>query len=186
MYTVNENLQALRSQHTITDALLTLMKLYPYQEITITQICQEGKVVRQTYYRNFESKNDILEFLLDNMFQQYLTNFYYKDADSYNQLKDFFEFMLSNKEFLTLIEKNDLFFMINKAITVNISRFLNLPQLTTIKEQELETYVLGFIASTICSILSLWAVNGFMESPDLLANMTQLFLSGLNNNSNSQ
>ena len=40
MYIKSKNSQALQSQQMITDALLKLMMLYPFDNITITQICQ--------------------------------------------------------------------------------------------------------------------------------------------------
>jgi len=177
MYATNDNMQALESRKMIRDALLALMKKYPYKDITITQICQEAQVVRQTYYRNFENKNDIPEFHLDTMFRIYFEE-YYKGDDVHAQLKDFFEYMLMNREFLVLTAENNLFFMIDRTITVNIHKVLSFQQLT-IDEPKFERYVAGFIASTICSLLTLWVNNGFVESPETMSGLAQRFLAGL-------
>lgn len=182
MYTKSENLQAIQSQQMITDALLSLMKLHPYTDISITQICQEAKVVRQTFYRNFETKTDILELYLDNMFEQYVTNYLDSKSDMYNYLKSFFDYSLMHKEFLILLEKNHLFFLLTKSLPINISKFVYLPKIKeTNEEPKLEVYVLGFITSTISSILSLWVKNNFEESTEMLANLSKTFLSGLLN-----
>ncbi|MFA7672917.1 MAG: TetR/AcrR family transcriptional regulator [Clostridia bacterium] len=179
MYAVNDNVQAIESRNRITEALLALMKQYPYKEITITQICQEAQIVRQTYYRNFDSKDDILKLYLDNMIQLYFRDFY-KAEDVHYQLKNFFAYMLKRKEFLSLVSGNSLFFMIDERISDNVTKFLNFRQLTTISELKYEKYVTGFIASTICSLLSLWVDNGFSESPEMLSGLAQKFLGGLN------
>jgi len=181
MYAINDNLQAIESRKRITEALLDLMRQYPYKDITITQICQEAQIVRQTYYRNFDSKDDILRFYLDNMVRQYF-NDYYKVQDIYTQLKDFFSYMLSSSEFLLLASKNSLFFMIDETITMNITYFINFQQITTIDDPKMEKYVTGFIASTICSLLSLWTDNGFLESPEKMSQLAQRFLGGLSFN----
>lgn len=178
MYATNDNAQAIESRSRITDTLLSLMKQHPYRDITITQICQEAQIVRQTYYRNFSSKDDILKFYLDNMVREYFAD-YYQTTDIRVQLKAFFTFMLERKEFLLLASKNRLFFLINDTISVNMTHFLSLQQLTTIDEPKLEIYVTGFIASTICSLLSLWVDNGFEESIDMLSILAHRFLGGL-------
>lgn len=178
MYATNDNAQALESRCRIRDTLIALMKGYPFQDITVTQICQEALVVRQTYYRNFDCKADILEFHLDTMFRIYFIE-YYKACDVHAQLKLFFEYMLLNREFLVLVAENNLFFMIDKTIHRNIMKFLSFQQLITIDEPEFEKYVTGFIASTICSLLSLWVNNEFVEPPETMSGLAQRFLMGL-------
>ena len=178
MYATNDNLQAIESRNRVTNALFSLMKKYPYNDITIIQVCQEAQIVRQTYYRNFDSKDDILKFHLDNMVRQYFTD-YYRIKDVHAQLENFFEYMLQNREFLHLASKNSLFFMIDETISMNITKFVNFQQLTTIDDPKFEKYVIGFIASTICSLLSLWVDNGFAESPEMLSQLAQRFLGGL-------
>jgi len=178
MYAQNDNAQAIESRNRIADALLALMKQYPYKSITITQVCQEAKIVRQTYYRNFDLKDDILEFYLHNLVLQYFED-YYQEQIVHKQLKDFFAYMLQHREFLLLTSQNSLFFMINKTITTNITKFLNFQQITTMTDPALEKYVTGFIASTICSLLSLWVDNGFADTHEKMARLAQRFLGGL-------
>ncbi|MCB2360382.1 hypothetical protein [Clostridium estertheticum] len=48
-----------------------------------------------------------------------------------------------------------------------------------IKEPKLDVYVLGYISSTICSILSLWVKNDFEEFTEMLSNLLKIFLAGL-------
>ena len=45
-----------RSKKTIAGALLKVMQIYDYKEITITQITQEADVSRKTFYRHFRDK----------------------------------------------------------------------------------------------------------------------------------
>ncbi|MBU3177673.1 hypothetical protein KPL47_15180 [Clostridium estertheticum] len=180
MYIKSENLQALQSQQMITDALLSLMNSYQYNDITITQICQEAQVVRQTFYRNFEFKTDILEFYLDSIFKKFISNPLNSQADMYNKIKSFFDYMFIHKNFLILIEKNNIFFLLNKTLTTNISKFSYVPKIIGIlKEPKLDVYVLGYISSTICSILSLWVKNDFEESTEMLSNLLKIFFAGL-------
>ena len=109
MYTQNENQQAIESRQMIRDALLALMQDIPFQEISISQICREAQVVRQTYYRHFDSKNDILEFHMDHLFAQYFQS-HFTGTDTLTQLCDFYEYMVVNKSFLLTLSRNHLYF----------------------------------------------------------------------------
>lgn len=57
------------SHELVTDsiytALLQLMKKHPYEEIKITDIVKRAGVSRMTYYRNFDTKDEILTKRLD-------------------------------------------------------------------------------------------------------------------------
>lgn len=182
MYTKSVNPQALQSRQMIQGALLSLMENHLYNDITITQICQEAEVVRQTFYRNFKSKEDVLEFYIDNMVQQFMSGYLNLQDTMHEVLKSFFDFMIINKDFLRLMEKNSLFFLLENDITIFIPKIIYIPKITEeLKAAKLDIYVLGFIASTVCSILSLWVKTDFKESSDMLADLAGIFFSGLEN-----
>lgn len=178
MYATNDNQQAKESRDRIREALLALMIQYPYKDITITQICQEAQIVRQTYYRNFEQKDDILRFHLDYMVHHFFAD-YFREDDTRTQLRTFFEYMLRSRDFLVLASENRLFFMIEDVITQNIAGFLNIRQIAGTDETKLKKYVTRFIAATICSLLSLWVADRFDESPDMMSALAQRFLAGI-------
>jgi AcrR family transcriptional regulator len=178
MYATNENCQAIESRKRIIDALLSLLKKYSYKDITITQICHEAQIVRQTYYRNFDVKDDIIAFHLDNMIQVYYDNYYQAD-DVHTQLNNFFSYMLKNRDFLFLASKNKLFYMIDEAISKHITKFICFQPSKSFAKPQYEKYVIGFIASTICSLLSLWEENRFIETPEMMSELAQRFLAGL-------
>lgn len=49
----------------IYEALVQLMEIKPYEEISITDICKRAGVSRMAYYRNYGSKDEILTRRLD-------------------------------------------------------------------------------------------------------------------------
>lgn len=44
----------------ITEAMLKLMKNINFNDITISQVCEEAGVGRASFYRNFESKEAVI------------------------------------------------------------------------------------------------------------------------------
>ena len=67
----SNNPSAVRSKTEITQALLKLMEEYPYSEITVKQIILTASLARKTFYRNFESKDDVLCSLIKKSFREY-------------------------------------------------------------------------------------------------------------------
>lgn len=62
----------------ITNALLKLMQSNDFKDISISQICEEAGVGRASFYRNFESKEDVisrhLKTLLDDWWIEAIKN----------------------------------------------------------------------------------------------------------------
>lgn len=65
------NIQAERSRQWLTQALMKLMQTSAFDKITITDITAEAGVSRLTFYRNFESKEQILQCHFDALFDEY-------------------------------------------------------------------------------------------------------------------
>ena len=58
-----------RSKEAIALALLKVMKIYDYKEITVTQITQEAGVSRKTFYRHFSDKDEVLKHLFNSLYK---------------------------------------------------------------------------------------------------------------------
>lgn len=56
------------ASHYIQEALLQLIQQKEYEKITITDIAKRAGVTRISFYRNFESKDDILKQALERAF----------------------------------------------------------------------------------------------------------------------
>jgi len=56
----------------IYNALMSLMEGKELEELTITEITRRAGVSRMAYYRNFESKEDILRSYVDDLFLSYV------------------------------------------------------------------------------------------------------------------
>lgn len=59
------NKTALRSQQSLADALQRLMAVKPYHSISVSELCREAEVSRQTYYTLFKSKESIISYTLN-------------------------------------------------------------------------------------------------------------------------
>ncbi|MCR5506159.1 MAG: TetR/AcrR family transcriptional regulator [Bacilli bacterium] len=58
----------------LSDAYLDLLKSKPYIEITVSELCSKADVSRISFYRNFKSFDDILNFTIDRIYARYVGN----------------------------------------------------------------------------------------------------------------
>lgn len=66
----NEGRNAYVIEH-ITESLLTLLKEKAIEDISISELCDNGGIGRASFYRNFESKEDILRVYVNKLFDQW-------------------------------------------------------------------------------------------------------------------
>ena len=97
------------SKRKFVGALLELMKVYPYTDITVTQLSQEAALSRKTFYRLFDDKDDILTLLFDGLYLECFTQIRQRNVKRYWELVQlYFDFWESRKEDLFLLSKSGL------------------------------------------------------------------------------
>lgn len=113
---MKENNQSLLSKKWIIDSLLYLLKTKPYSEITITEITKKAGVARLTFYRNFESKDQILITRSNYLFQEYLDEIRQngKITSIQQALLQCFNNWQRDSQVMELLIKNDLIYLIEQ------------------------------------------------------------------------
>ena len=79
MYHIKDDKRSKLSCQLIYGALSRLMEQKSYENISITEIVKEAQVGRATFYRNFDSKLDVLTYISDMTFEgllKYLIKYY--------------------------------------------------------------------------------------------------------------
>ena len=70
-----KNPTALQSQRWILQALLDTMEEKNYDKITVSEICRTAELDRRTFYRNFNSKQEVLEQYIEQLCREYMAAF---------------------------------------------------------------------------------------------------------------
>lgn len=147
----------------ITAALIELMEKYPFDEISISQICQEAQVGRASFYRNFESKRDIIKKHLLVLIQEWGKEFEEtgdKNAFSETLLKHYYK----HKDFYLLLYRQGLSAMIYE----NLRATCKLDE----AQSNLERYGKSMFAGLLFGWLDEWMRQGMPESPNELILLT--------------
>ena len=105
----SSNPSSIRSKQEITDALLKLMRKYPYSEITVKQIVLETDLARKTFYLNYSSKDDVLDALMNQVIGDYVQALSSSDDEP---IAIIFNFCKKNKDLLKLLHKNNMLYLL--------------------------------------------------------------------------
>ena len=148
----------------IKTALLYLLKDNPYEKITVTAIINRAGVSRAGFYRNYASKEDVLEDLAATVYYQ-VSNSFFKNEDlksPYEKYLLFFQRLQTNVEWFRILSVLSLH---NKQI-FNISTYIknNTPPKSP---NEHYRYIAAFHSQR--AIILHWVENGMKESPEEMA-----------------
>ena len=164
----SDNPSAVRSKKVITDSLLELLKTCPYNEITVTQIIQNSDVARRTFYRNFTSKDDVIEAYIRSIIIEYADNWEIRKTDSIDLI---FDFVDKYKPFLMLLSKNNMLHI----FLICLNNHLPEAHMNAAREEDPyraffgdldPSYLLPFHIGGIWNTIFVWMNNGMKESQD--------------------
>lgn len=147
----------------ITTALIQKMKTTHIDEITITDLISKAGVSRNSFYRNFDSKRDILEKHLLILIQEWG-----KEFEDRGDIHAFSETLLKHyykhRDFYLLLYQQGLSSMI----------YENLRTATKLKEASSnpERYGKSMFAGMLFGWLDEWMRQGMPESPEELILLT--------------
>ena len=177
MYTEILETLELDSRNRIRFSLVSLMEQYPYSEIVVSAICQKAKVSRQTYYRLFSSKDDVLTLHLNEVMKEYLLPRILLDNASTNEFLQFFLFFAGYKDLLKILYRNDKMYLLQHVLTRYSKLFIREPFYRVAIGYN---YAVDFVASTLCSLLTVWTQMKFKTGCSTLASFASSFLEAVN------
>lgn len=146
-------------------SLLILMKKKEFKEITITEIVNKAGVSRTAFYRNYKTKEDILNNLFNEMIEKIykvIVNRGFKENEYMSWLTIFSE-LKNNTEQLRIIFKAGMFENIENSIYQFMLKEYKNP---TMQDKLVEK----FWSNAVCGILKEWALNYPNESIENIAN----------------
>lgn len=124
---MKDNKKRQRSVNWIVEALFQLMETTAYKDITITQIANKAGVSRLTYYRNFNTKDDIILLYYELTFEEFLLKFDVFEDNAlsiYDVVKLTFDFFSEKRSRTELLVKNNLTYISLKEFSRYITTVL--------------------------------------------------------------
>ena len=170
----SQNPSDIRSKKEITNTLLRLMDTYSYHDITVKQIILEAQVARKTFYRNFLSKDDVLNAHIDSIMQQYISSLQHLPT---SQLSDILDIILNlciqNQNLFIRLKDNNLMHLFlhkwNTFIPMMHKKIVcpNHPMFQEFSAEQID-YIIAFNIGAIWNVVMKWLENDMKDSPDTI------------------
>ena len=159
----NEARNAYVTEH-ITGALLSLLKEKPMQDISISEIVDTAGVGRTSFYRNYETKEDVVKKhivkLLEKWDQDYKASGKDSNAELYGSL---FKHLKDNADFYLLLKKRYLMHLFLEGF---LEKFGPKPEYAN-----MWAYTTAFITYGTYGWIEEWINRGMQESAETMAKL---------------
>ena len=117
---MEEDLRVVRTRKLLCNALFELMQEEDFDKIGVNQICERAMVHRATFYNHFSTKNDLLNFALDELQEEMFNSTI--ERENYSSSKEMYIDLIERA--FDFLEKNRSKF--NSVISKNSEKILTL------------------------------------------------------------
>ena len=174
--------KAALQQRKLEECLLSVMQDKPYSEITVSSLCEQTDLSRKTFYRLFESKQDVLDSLIDRTLREYIRFSLPQNQlapDVSPELQSFYYYWLERRGLLDVLSKNGISTMLyERSIQHTLQEETDvLQQLGVMPTLRGNEEALRFFLSGILTLVVGWHHGGYQKSPVQMAVITEKLLS---------
>ena len=152
----------------ITDALFLLLKEKPLHEITVTELVKKAGVARISFYRNYSSKEDVLQTLVNDVLASFAKEARGGAADFYcyeNVLLSFRYFLSWRNYFVDMYRSNFAALLLESLNQFHEELLGEMPAAS------IERYQLYIYIGALFDTATVWLQNNARESPEEMAAM---------------
>jgi len=172
--------QSAARQREMEQGLLRIMQRKRYDEISVSDLCQEIGVPRKSFYRYFSGKEGALFSLIDRAlmdYDVYNTNAEPETGESAVQyMQRIFDYWILHRELLDVLERSSLSAVLIQRAMIFTNDLDTLPNFMQIGDQRLREYGTMFMVCGMMTMILQWHRDGFYKSSEEMALLAlQLF-----------
>lgn len=167
-----------RSKLWLENALLKLMETENYKEITIQEITANAGLSRRTFYRNYSSKDEILEGVFYKIWLEYkILIMKATDLTLSNIAQIFFSVMKKHFNLLYIVNQHNLLPLFLSKIDELLPELFDDVKGKNMKfSKESIQYALIFSTGGFIRILSRWMNESIQKSPEEMGELVNDFI----------
>ena len=178
---------AAQRQRMLEDCLLKKMQDIPYQQIFISDLCEEVGCSRKAFYRYYNGKDDCLNALIDRTlmgFASYQGKVEGLKGDYPADLAKYLKYLMEQKELLDALIKNELSrALLERTLTHVLNEEYGARRWFKADNTKYSEEILLFAFSGIISLILNWHSTGYKRSfEEMIHILTQLITSPLATN----
>ncbi len=158
-------------------ALIKLLNEKNINKITVTELTETAGVGRSSFYRNFDSLEDVAVSCVNRMYREYFKEKpvnpdAYKKANFSFFLKERYKFVKKHKDVFNVLHKNGILYNALVKMDPDIKKQFLVADIT--ESRYFSAMIMGFSAG----VIEEWVAGGMKESEDELAEITKACLFG--------
>ena len=160
-----------RTRQAIVMALLELLEEKRFSEIGVTDIVARAGVARMSYYRNFDSKEQVIEAYIDSLLARALSENRDKDPSDILDAPSLRAGFARSLEIMRG-EKRRVLALVRAGFASKLQNMMDgyvENRLGDMPAESIERFGLYFISGALLNVLIHWLEQGARESPDELA-----------------
>lgn len=165
----------------LEDSLLQLLRTRRYADVSVKDVCDQANIPRRTFYHYFESKDNLLDSVIENTMLPAFLAARFEFESGYNALRQSFvrffrHFDEANRERLSLLLANG-----HESRLIAFSTQWALSEMLPMPQSEAMTPEIVSLAPLIgtasfFTLLFHWCRNGFRDTPEEMAGYVVWFL----------
>ncbi len=182
MYKTCKTERSIERQKLIEECFFKILKKKYYEEITVSEICLSANVPRKAFYRYFDTKEDVLDALLDHTLQAY-SNYYDANQEEKrtlkNELNAYFKFWIKEpmNDLLKALKKSNLIDKLFKHSKKMVeSGFINTGRFLPDENSWNQKQIFNFAIMGLISVMLDWYDGGCIQSTEEMASITSRML----------
>lgn len=183
MYKLCKTEQSALRQRQLEEGLLTAMKTRRYEEITISDLCDQMCVPRKSFYRYFSSKDGCLHALVDHTLLEFeqLTGLF-ASTDTMEQVLQafemFFEYWYQRSQLLDALARSGFSgLLVQRAVSKALSEHVIPSHLLPEDLHSVHRHALSFSIYGLMSMVLTWHHEGFRQNIREMASIATQIIS---------
>ena len=181
MYKQCRTEQSAARQRELEQGLLRVMLRRHYDEISVSDLCQELNIPRKAFYRYFSGKDGALHALIDHAIMDF--DYFSKDEEfsglqeAWRYMERVFAYWVTNQQLLDALERSGLSgVLIQRAIDYT-KEMDSLPAFLFTVDKNLRDYGTMFTVCGLMTMIGQWHHDGFTPGVESMAALAIRLLS---------
>jgi len=165
--------RAIKTRQSLQNAFKGMLGSKPYRKITITDLTQNAGIARHTFYNHYETKQDLLNILIDSVLEDFFSDLENWDLLQMDQNRElsmytaFFQSWKDHSDIINLLKNAELEGVIIERLKAFFTRLYHQKIKEELPQVDLgfANYVISFNAYSLVGLLKPWVESGMKASP---------------------
>lgn len=174
MYHIKNDPRSRRTADTLGKAMFQILRTKTLAEISVSDLYRETGIARSTFYRLFDTPEDLLHYLCAQFVENASKDF---EGRSFSDIRELsvasINLSIEHHELLEILIRNHRQDLLSELFAANFRNIsTRIPVLEGLEETAFE-YVQSLLYTTMASLQTTWFLRGRKESPEQLYSYLQ-------------